>query len=492
VDLDWIDDAPLLEAWVAAQRRLGTGQERPFTIPGHKHLGELIGDIVSGDFPLYGGLAPIRDADALLRTAEARAGQRLGADWCRYSVGGSSHGNQAMALAVGSPGDTVLVDRTSHRSVLLGLVLAGLRPVWLHPPLDASTGLPLGLDAATVADALRRHPEARAVLVTSPSYVGTCANVGAIADATRPAGVPLVVDAAWGAHLGSHPDLPPHPFTAGADAVVTSAHKTLPALNQGAVVVARTQADGGLLDAGRLHRAMDATATTSPSGAILASVDAALALLSARGEELAGALLDRVRRARDVLRTVPGLVLPDSATFGAGRFDDAKLVVLTAGTGADGIVVDRELATQGFVLEMADRDLLVPMVTLADTDEGVAALAEAIAATIAITIAATIAGRRASPRPQGVLAAWQVEAEQVLTPREAFFAPREPVPWSEAHGRVCAEVVAPYPPGVPVLAPGERMTRDTLVALREAKAAGARISYAADPTLDTVLAVASG
>ena len=303
---------------------------------------------------------------------------------------------------------------------------------------------------------------------------------------TREAGVPLVVDAAWGAHLGSHPDLPPHPFTAGADVVVTSAHKTLPALNQGAVVFARTRASGGLLDADRLDRAMEATATTSPSGAILASVDGALALLAAHGGDLAGAMLRRVRGAREALRRVPGLVLPDSTSFptasdGSVRFDDAKLVILVAGTGADGISADRDLAAQGLTLEMADRDLLIAMVTLADTDDSVAALTGAVAT--------VVEGRRATPRVVSANAAWVVAADQAMTPREAFFAPREQVPWALAEGRICAEVVAPYPPGVPVLAPGELITRTALDALRQARDDGARIAYAADPTLETVLAV---
>jgi lysine decarboxylase len=226
---------------------------------------------------------------------------------------------------------------------------------------------------------------------------------------------------------------------------------------------------------------MDVSATTSPSGAILASIDGALALTAARGEELLGALLGRVRRARDVLREVPGLVLPDASTFGSGRFDDAKLVLVLAATGADGIAVDRDLAASGYSLEMADRDLLVPMVTLADDDTAVAGLA--------VVLAATIERHRGEPRPVVAHAAWTVDAEQVLTPRAAFFAEREPVPWADAVGRVCTEVVAPYPPGVPLLAPGERITTAALDALRRAQADGARIAYAADPTLATVLAV---
>jgi lysine decarboxylase len=426
---------------------------------------------------MYGALGSVRDGATLLRDAEERAAERAGADWCRYSVGGSTHVNQALALAVGSPGDTVLVDRTSHRSVLLGLVLAGLRPVWLRPPVDEATGLPLGMPAEVVARALADHPDATAVFVTSPSYVGTVADVGGLARVAHAAGVPLLVDAAWGAHLGSHPDLPPDPFAAGADAVVTSAHKTLPALNQGACVLART----ARLDRGRLDRGVDASLTTSPSGSILASVDGALALMAVHGEELTGALLARVRRARAVLRQVPGLLAPDSTTFGPGRFDDAKLLLLLAGTGADGILADRSLAGRGFALEMSDRDLWVPMVTVADDDAGVAALAEAIAT--------VLEEHRSEPRATTSLPAWTVDAVQVLTPREAFFGDRETVAWDDAVGRVCAEVVAPYPPGVPVLAPGEQITAEALEALAAARDAGARIAYAADPTLATVQAL---
>jgi arginine decarboxylase len=477
VDPDWLDDALLLRAWRDATRRLESGALRTFTIPGHKQRPGLVGDIVLGDVPLYGGLGPVREADALVRRAEERTAERAGADWCRYSVGGSTHGNQALALAVGVPGDLVIVDRTSHRSVHLGLVLAGLRPIWIHPSLDATTGLPVGIEPATVSAALRDHPDARAVFVTSPSYVGTCADVAGIADVTRAAGVPLVVDAAWGAHLGSTAALPPHPFAAGADAVVTSAHKTLPALNQAALVLARTR----FLAPDRLDRAMEATATTSPSGAILASLDGALALMAARGQELGIALLDRVRRAGAVLREVPGLVVADRTIFGAGRFDDAKLVIVLAGTGADGLAVDDDLAAAGYALEMADRDLLVPIVTLADDDAPVADL-------VAV-LAATIERHRAEPRPVRTHAAWTVRAEQVLSPREAFFAERRPAPWDRAVGSICAEVVAPYPPGVPILAPGERIGHEALDALVEARGQGARIAYAADPTLTTVLVV---
>ena len=196
----------------------------------------------------------------VLAEAESRAARLWGADVCRFSVGGATHANQAVALALGGDGDKVVVSRTLHRSVLLGLVLAGLTPVWVRPDVDPATGLPLGVAPATVARALDEHPDARAVLVGDPSYVGTVGDVAGLAEAAHAHGVPLVVDAAWAAHFGFHPDLPPHALQAGADAMVVSAHKTLPAWSQAALVLART----ARIDAARLDAGVEATATTSP------------------------------------------------------------------------------------------------------------------------------------------------------------------------------------------------------------------------------------
>ncbi|HYJ75516.1 MAG TPA: hypothetical protein VEV65_07945, partial [Kineosporiaceae bacterium] len=166
-------DAPLLDAWLAFRDVAARGDVRPFTIPGHKQRTDLVGDVVSGDVPLYAGLDTMKQTGGVLVEAERRAAAFWGADWCRFSVGGSTHGNQALALAVGAPGDEVVVGRTLHRSLLLGLVLAGLRPVWVRPELDATTGLPVGVPAATVRRALNEHPRAVAVFLGDPSYVGT-------------------------------------------------------------------------------------------------------------------------------------------------------------------------------------------------------------------------------------------------------------------------------------------------------------------------------
>jgi arginine decarboxylase len=461
-------DAPLLAAWLSFTAQAAAGELLPMSVPGHKQRQDLVGAVVAGDAPLYGGLDSIKHADTLLADGEARAAALWGADWCRFSVAGSTHGNQALALAVGQPGREVIITRTLHRSLLLGLVLAGLRPVWVRPEIDAASGLPGPVAVATVRDALAAHPDACAVFLGDPSYVGTTGDLAGHAAAAHAAGVPLLVDAAWAAHLGFHPDLPPHAIAAGADAMVTSAHKALPAYTQGALVLARTER----LDAARLDRAFEATHTTSPTGSIMASIDAARALLARDGEQLCARLLRGVAAARQRLAAVPGVAVLDGPTV-----EPSKLVVLLAGTGANGYAVEADLVAAGMPVEMADRDTLGPIPTIADDEARIAAFTEAL---IAI-----IERHRGTPRHPVASAAWTVEPATVMPPREAFFAQNEVVSATAAIGRVSAELVAPYPPGVPVLAPGELITAAAIDALREVAADGGRIAYAADPTLAT-------
>jgi len=467
-------DAPLLAAWLNWTEQARAGRLTPMGTPGHKQRQDLTGAVVAGDAPLYGGLDSIKHADHLRAEAEARAAALWGAGWCRFSVAGSTHGNQAFCLAIGQPGQEVIITRTLHRSLLLGLVLAGLRPVWVRPEIDPRSGLPAAVAVQTVRDALAAHPGACGVILGDPSYVGTTGDLAGHARAAHEAGVPLVVDAAWAGYLGFHPDLPRHAIAAGADAMVTSAHKTLPAYTQGALLLARTER----LDVARLDRAFEATHTTSPAGSILASVDAARALLARDGPRLCARLLAAVAGARRRLREVPGVDVLD----GPG-VDPAKLVVLLAGTGANGNLVEADLIAAGMPVEMGDRDTVIPIPAIADDEQRIAAFTE--------VLVASIERRRGVPRRPAAAAAWTVRPQTVLSPREAFFARNETVTAGAAIGRVSAELIAPYPPGVPVLAPGELIAADAVAALREVTADGGRIAYAADPTLATFQVVAA-
>lgn len=467
-------DAPLLDGYLDYLR----GPITPFTTPGHKGRTDLVGVVVANDVPLYGGVDPIRARDGRLGKAETKVAELWGADWARIATGGSTHGNQTLALAIGKPGDEVIVTRALHRSLLLGIMLAGLVPVWVHPEVDESTGLPLGVPAERVAKALKDHPAACAVYLVEPGYIGTMSDVAVHADVAHAHDIPLLVDQAWGAYLGFHPDLPRHALQAGADALVTSTHKTLPAYTQSALVMARTDR----LDRSRLDRAFETTNTTSPSGAIAASADAVRALLARDGERLLGHLLRIVESGRERLRQIPGVTVMDADTLSGSGIDPVKFVIGVAGAGVNAMVLEDDLIARGFPVEMADHDTVVPMVTMADSLDDVLALVDAFAELVEV--------HRGTPRTTRPSSAWTVRSDAVMTPREAYFAEHETVAASAAIGRVSAELVAPYPPGVPVLAPGERIEPEAVAALNQALAEGTLVKYAADPSLTTFQVVA--
>lgn len=444
----------------------------PFTTPGHKRAPHLADELLRLDLPLSSGADDLHLRSDVLGQAEGLAAGLWGADLCRFCANGSTQGNQALALALGRPGDRVVVSRSSHKSVLAGLVLSGLDPVWVRADVDPATGVPLALPPGRVARALEATPDAVGVFLVEPSFVGVLSDLQAIAEIAHAVGVPLVLDQAWGAHLGFHPGLPAHGLAAGADAFVTSAHKTLAAFTQGAYLLAC----GERLDLARLAESFDVLHTTSVSAAILGSLDRARQLLATRGEELLGETLRLAVLFRERMAAVAGLVVVASD-------DPTKLVLSLPGTGADGLEVEADLFAEGIRLELANRDLLVPLLTIGDTDESVERLCDALLR--------SFERRRGEPRePGGASAVWGVAPEAALTPREAFFAPRETVAAQDAAGRISAETVAPYPPGIPAIAPGEVVSRELVEALREAAAAGTRLAYCADPALATLQVVA--
>ncbi|HEX5016418.1 MAG TPA: aminotransferase class V-fold PLP-dependent enzyme [Actinomycetes bacterium] len=473
--LELRDHAPLLDGWLS-YRAMGS---TPFGTPGHKQRLDLVGPVVRDDIPLYGGVDTIRQQRGAIAEADERLARAWGADWGRISVGGSTHGNQTLMLALCRPGDVVVVTRTLHRSLLLGMVLAGVTPVWVRPDVDETTGLPTRVPVDRVERALDAHPEAKAVFLVEPTYVGTVSDVAAHAQAAHARGLPLVVDQAWGAYFGFHPDLPPHALQAGADAMVTSAHKTLPAYTQSAFVLARTDR----IDRHRLDRAYEATATTSPSGTIAASADAARALMERDGERLLGHLIRIVDHARERLGAVPGVVLLDDVVGSDVIVDRVKLAINVSGTGASGLAVEEDLVAKGMPVELADLDTVVPIISVNDDIVSVDAFVD--------EVHASVDRQRREPRPVLPSISWTVDPDVVMSPRDAYFAEHRTVSVEEAIGQVSAELVAPYPPGIPVLAPGERVTAEAVAGLQEVMSHGTQVRYAADPTLRT-LQVVSG
>ena len=462
--------APLLDAYLAYFE----GDLTPFTIPGHKQraaqIDQGLGALVDTDIPLYGGLDEIKLTNQVLKASESLAAQLWGADYARFSTGGSTHANQAVILALGKPGDKVALSRTAHRSVLSALVLAGLEPIWLTPEIDTTTGVPLGIPLSELERAITEKPIA--LLLTEPGYLGTISDLEPLIKKAHDHAIPVIVDAAWGGHFGFHPELPKHVMQLGADALITSVHKALPGYSASALLLARTT----LLSADRLEQSFETTHTTSPAGAPLASIDAVRALLQTRGPGLIGAMLTNIAEFKAAVQANFDLpIFLNTSDFPAGRFDPAKVVLRANQLGASGVEIEKALIENGIRVEMADRDTLVFLATLADTKADFQKLAMVL-----VTILKKVATQ---PRASATALSWSVIPQVAISMRDAYFADTELVSATAAIGRTSADLIAPYPPGVAVIAPGEVLTEQIVSGLIASQKAGVRIAYATDPTL---------
>ena len=465
------DSAPLLDAYLSYFERSRT----PFTIPGHKQktsrLDAGLGAVVDSDIPLYGGLDEIKLTNQTLKKAEALAASLWGADYARFSTGGSTHANQAIIFALGKPGDKVAVSRTAHRSVLSALVLAGLEPIWMTPEIDEKTGVPIGIPISEISAALSEKPIA--VLLTEPGYLGTISDLPTIVSAAHKQKVPVILDAAWGGHFGFHLQIPQHAFQLGADALITSTHKALPGYSASALLLARTE----FLSAERLEQSFETTHTTSPAGAPLASIDGVRALLQTRGEELIGELLSSIHRFKEVVQAEFALpIFLYESDFPKGRFDASKIVLRVQQLGASGVDIEEDLQDAGIRVEMADRDTIVFLGTIADSAADFDHLADVL-----IPI---LKKRQEQRRESATALSWSVIPQRGISMRDAYFAKTEMVEAKVAIGRISADLIAPYPPGVAVVAPGEILTEQIVSGLSASRKAGVRIAYATDSTLE--------
>ncbi len=440
-------------------------------------------DILALDVPHAGGVDTTHISLGLLREAESMAAAAYGGDDARFLVNGSTTGNLAMLLATCTDGDTVIVSRMLHKSLLAGLVFTGARPHYLIPALDDERNLPLDIEPAAVAGALDIHPQAKAVVLVSPSYVGITSDLASISAICHGRGVPLLVDEAWGPHFHFHPDLPASAMQSGADAAVSSTHKMLAGLTQSSTLVARA----GQLDLERLGTIVDMVQTTSPSALIFASLDASRRQMALDGRRLLEETLAHASRLRDGLAAIGGLEVLSPEII-AGRpgagFDPTRIIVDVHQLGLTGYEVEHALRhSDGVYVEMSDLLSVMLLVTIGDDDSSVE---RAIAGFRALTGLRKPPRHAVSARSSGDLIFGQV-AE--LTPRQAFMADAEFVLVSDAAGRVSAESITPYPPGIPLVAPGERLTTDVIDYLRAGIEEGMYVSGMADQAFERVRVV---
>jgi arginine/lysine/ornithine decarboxylase len=468
-----------------------TSDALPFSTPDHKRgrgaaadLRHALSDALALDIPHAGGVDSTHISLGLLRQAERLAAAAMDADDARYLVNGSTTGNLAMLLATCRDGDEVIISRMLHKSLLTGLIATGARPVYLTPAFDATRNLPLDISADAIEAALTMHPDALAVVLVSPSYVGVTSDLAAIASVCHAASVPLLVDEAWGPHFHFHPALPESAMQAGADAAVSSTHKLLGALTQGSTLVLRD----GVLDLERLHAAVDMVQTTSPSALIFASLDATRRQMAMEGERLLARTLAHADQVRDALKGIEGLdvIGPEIInTRPQARFDLTRVIVDVHALGMTGYDAEQFLREKhGVYVEMSDLLSVMLLVTPGDDEHSIT---RAKAAFVALARTRGSVQLAANSRSSGALL---FDNEQVLTPREAYMSRTRMVETRVATGRISADSITPYPPGIPLVAPGERLTTEAIDYLRDGIARGMYVSGLSDPTLSMLRVIA--
>jgi arginine decarboxylase len=479
------DSTPYVDA-LLAYSELNPGR---FQVPGHKggtgadpSLRELVGEVgLRNDIPSVTegvdiGLEPTPFQQAQLLAAEAWGAQRT---W--FLVNGASQGNHATCMALAHGGNRVVVQRNVHSSVIDGLVLSGMRPTFVAPELDPELGIAHGLTPESLAAGLDATPGAVAAMVVSPTYFGACADVAALAEVAHGRSVPLVVDEAWGAHLHFHPALPADALTSDADLVTSSTHKIVGSLTQAAML---HLGGGGRIDPAVVDRCVSLVETTSPSGLLSGSLDAARRQASVHGVELLGETLQAVAVTRAAIARIPGLAVLDESMVGRpgiADWDPLRLSIDVRGTGSTGYrLAKAAFYISGIDLELYSENVVVAIFGLGEPAAGagerlVTGLREAVGKLEAEPGAPD--EKLAPPPPWG---------ELVMTPREAFLGPQEVIPFDAAAGRVAAEGLAAYPPGIPNVLPGERLTAETLDYIRESVAHGGYVRGGSDRELKTL------
>ena len=483
-------DAPYLEALQA----FASGGPRRFMVPGH--TGGLATDpewrlavspgALSIDVPLLieGVDIATGGEQSPYDLARRLAADAWGASRTWFLTNGASQGNLAGCLAVAGLGSRVVVQRNVHSSTIDGLVLAGLEPTFVAPEVDLELGIahcvtPDALDAALTAT-----PGAAAAMVVSPTYFGAVADLRSLAQIAHAHGVPLIVDEAWGAHLAFSELLPEHALAAGADLVVSSTHKHAGSLSQSAMLHLGSSLH---LSEERIDRSLGLVSSTSPSSLLRASLDASRRHAVLHGEALLADAIGDLAQVRERIERDCGLAVLDDRVvgrFGIAAVDPMRVCVDVRSTGATGYEVGRHLCHDDVHVELCSHSVVVALFGLHDD---VAAHGEAFRDGLERCCerlrrrpqAATLHRRR--PPPQ-----WEAAA---MAPRAAHLARSEAVPVSCAEGRIAAECLAAYPPGIPNVIPGERLTTEIIAHLLATVHEGGLVRGAGDPTLQTLRVV---
>jgi arginine decarboxylase len=482
--------APYLDAVVAYAFR---GPAR-YHVPGHKGgpgadpgVRKAIGlDGLAADIPQDIHGIDLGPTPTPYERAERLAAEAFGAARSWFLTNGATQGNHALCLALAPLGTRVVAQRNSHASIVDGLVLSGGLPSFVAPEYDDELGITHCVTPEALERALHAAPDAKAAFLVSPTYFGMAADIAGCAEVAHSAGVPLVVDQSWGPHFGFHDALPPTALSQSADAMLTSTHKIAGSLTQSAMLHV---GDSGRVDAGAVARALRLLRSTSPSSLLLASLDGARRQLSLHGEQLLHETLEAIEVARAKLKTIPGIALVDAGLvgrMGVAGYDPLRIVLDVRGTGRTGYeIADALRRSYDVHLELPMQATVVFIVGLGESVAALRRLAGDVEETVK---------RLAEPGATAPIIppAASLSNEVAVPPREAFLGEAEQVAVDAAVGRISCESIASYPPGVPALLPGERISAETVAYLRELADSGARLHGASDPRFETVNVLREG
>lgn len=453
-----------------------------FTIPGH-HRGAGASrwwDQHGGrGFLQFDGTETMRTDDlhapeGAILEAQQLAAEAFGADAAFFLVNGTTCGIEAMLLATAGPGQCVILPRHAHKSALMGLILTGAEPVYVMPE-QTEDGAVGGVYPAAIAAALEAHATPAAVLMVHPTYDGYCSDLTAIAALCHAREIPLITDEAHGAHFALSPQLPPPALACGADATVQSFHKTMGAMTQSSMLLQR----GGRLDLERLRSALHLVQSTSPSYLLMLSLDLARREMALHGAQDWARTLEVAERLRRELNQIPGIRCADPRNL----IGDAAI----AAADPTRLRIDAtELGLSGFaLLELAGREFGIDF-ELADWRAATAILSWATAESELTALRQMLEHLPRGTALHGKTMPMPHNPPMAALPREAFFAPSRSVSWRNALGCISAETVIPYPPGIPVLCPGERITPEVWDYLESCRGHGLHLQGVADSTLTTI------
>ncbi|HIV18075.1 MAG TPA: aminotransferase class I/II-fold pyridoxal phosphate-dependent enzyme [Candidatus Merdivicinus intestinigallinarum] len=467
--------APIYEALEEFQKK----RVVPFDVPGHKRgrgnpeLAELLGQkCVSMDVNSMKPLDNLCHPISVIREAEELAAEAFGAAHAFLMVGGTTSAVQSMVLSVVKRGEKIILPRNVHRSVMGALVLCGAVPVYVNPDCDERLGIPLGMKVADVEEAIRQNPEAKAILVNNPTYYGICSNLKEIVRLAHEHGMYCLADEAHGTHFYFNENLPISAMAAGADMAAVSMHKSGGSLTQSSFLLA-----GPAMSEGHVRQIINLTQTTSGSYLLLSSLDISRRNLAIRGRDAFQKVIELAEYARGEINEIGGyyafaeeLINGDSVY----DFDKTKLSIHTLDMGLAGIEVYDILRDEYDIqIEFGDLGNILAYLSIGDRMREIERLVGALAEV----------RRRYQRDKLGMLSQEYIAPDVAVSPHEAFYGESQSLPIEETAGMVCTEFVMCYPPGIPILAPGERITPQILRYIRYAKEKGCSMTGPEDPEI---------